>query len=348
MSSPRWTRIPTLSGGHDDVGVRQQLEDPAADGRDRVDDGSRRIDCCSVPDHALGEHGIGDIAEGDSAPLDRREDGRAAHQRLLRLGWSKNRDSSRAAVAETPSHALRFWSKLPLSCDKGRSAGYERGSQRGRGTTEIGTENPRLRAVAAARQEPDAADRSSAGGGHPAAARPGRPAGPDQGTGHRTVLPGHECRGRRTVHQPGDAVRRRCGDRFRPQGRRLHRAGRRRRLPGDAGRLQDDVAGGACRTARQGGRPGPDQLQRVRRNRRRPHHRLAVRPVPHHHVAALPRLLRRPPVRSDRGVGGDAGRRLRDELLLSDLRRRTDRPGQVHRRRRGRWVHSSTASPTGC
>ncbi len=39
------------------------------------------------------------------------------------------------------------------------------------------------------------------------------------------------------------AVRRRCGDRFREEGRRLHRAGRRRRLPGDGqGGLQDHVA----------------------------------------------------------------------------------------------------------
>ena len=39
---------------------------------------------------------------------------------------------------------------------------------------------------------------------------------------------------------------------------------------------------------------------------------------------------------------------VRDELLLSDLRCRADRPRQVHRRLRARSAPSSTGSPTAC
>src|SRR5690606_7675649 len=52
----------------------------------------------------------------------------------------------------------------------------------------------------------------------------------DPGAGH----PGrdHQLRRRRPLRQPAAAVRHRCRDRFREEGRRLHRARRRRRLPG--------------------------------------------------------------------------------------------------------------------
>ena len=46
------------------------------------------------------------------------------------------------------------------------------------------------------------------------------------------------------------------------------------------------------------GRAGADQLQRVRRHPGRPGHRGALRPVPHHPVAVLPRLLRWPSLRA--------------------------------------------------
>ena len=47
---------------------------------------------------------------------------------------------------------------------------------------------------------------------------------------------------------------------------------------------------------------------------------LAVRPLPHHPIALVPRLLRRQAVRADRRVTGEPVPRVRDELLLSDLR----------------------------
>ena len=150
------------------------------------------------------------------------------------------------------------------------------------------------------------------------------------------------------LRQSSAAVRRRRRDRIRQEGRRVHRAGRRRRLPGGAGRLQDHVADRARRRGRQERRPGPDQLQRARRHLRRPAHRVAVRPISHHSIALLPRILRRQALRPDRGVGGLPVPRVRDELLLSDLRRRADRPRQVHRRFGCAWARSSTGSPTGC
>ena len=52
----------------------------------------------------------------------------------------------------------------------------------------------------------------------------------------------------------------------------------------------------------------------------RPAHRVAVRPVSHHPTAVLPRILRRQAIRPDRGVAGLPVPRVRDELLLSDLR----------------------------
>ena len=52
------------------------------------------------------------------------------------------------------------------------------------------------------------------------------------------------------------------------------------------------------------GRPGADQLQRLRRHHRRRAHRVALRPLPHHPAAGLPRILRRETVRPDRGLAG--------------------------------------------
>ena len=60
-------------------------------------------------------------------------------------------------------------------------------------------------------------------------------------------------------------------------------------------------------------------------HRDRPGDRVAVRPISHHPVALLPRILRRQAVRADRGVTGVPVPRVRDELLLSDLRRGADR-----------------------
>ena len=94
------------------------------------------------------------------------------------------------------------------------------------------------------------------------------------------------------------------------------------------GGLQDDVADRARRRGRQGRRAGPDQLQRVRRNLGRPGHRVAVRPLPHHPIAVVSRLLRWPALRADRGVGGLSVPRVRHELLLPDLRCRADSVGE--------------------
>ena len=63
-------------------------------------------------------------------------------------------------------------------------------------------------------------------------------------------------------------------------------------------------------------------------------------------AAVLPRLLRRPALRPDRGVAGVPVHRVRDELLLSDLRCGADRPRQVHRRlRRTRRVRLRVRQP---
>ncbi len=96
--------------------------------------------------------------------------------------------------------------------------------------------------------------------------------------------------------------------------------------------VQDHVADRAGRRGRQERRPGPDQLQRARGNLCRPAHRVAVRPLPHHSIALVPRILRGQALCPDRGVGGLPVPRVRDELLLSDLRCRADRARQVHRR----------------
>ena len=94
-----------------------------------------------------------------------------------------------------------------------------------------GTPDPRVRPVAAPRQEPDAADRAAARRRHPAAARPARPARWDQDAGDRPVLRGDE-RGRRcVVLQPPAAARHRRGRGFRPGEQRLGRPGRGRRVP---------------------------------------------------------------------------------------------------------------------
>ena len=105
-----------------------------------------------------------------------------------------------------------------------------------RASSKVGSAYSRLRAIAATRQEPDAADCRAARGRYPAAAGSGRPPGQDRRTGHRAVLPCHERCRRRPLHQPPFAFRRRCRDRIRQEGRWVHRAGRRRGLPGDGRR----------------------------------------------------------------------------------------------------------------
>ena len=52
-------------GRHDDVGVRHQLQQLAADRSDRLDHPARRIDRGAVAHHALGEHGVGHVAEAE-------------------------------------------------------------------------------------------------------------------------------------------------------------------------------------------------------------------------------------------------------------------------------------------
>ena len=75
----------------------------------------------------------------------------------------------------------------------------------------------------------------------------------------------------------------------------------------------------------------------------------AVRPVPHHPAAVVSRLLRRPPVRADRGVGGVPDHRLR---LLSyfypifDAGPDRGRPSSSAAQALS--APSPTASPTGC
>ena len=54
------------------------------------------------------------------------------------------------------------------------------------------------------------------------------------------------------------------------------------------------------------------------------HHRLAVRPLPQHPAAVVPRLLRRSPLRPDRGVRHQPAAGVRDELVLPHLQLRAD------------------------
>ena len=104
---------------------------------------------------------------------------------------------------------------------------------------------------------------------------------------------------------------RRHRDRHGPEVRRLDRAGRRRRLPGLQGRRRRDVAARAGPAGR-GRRAGADQLRRPRRHRDGPGQRLPLAALPPDQAAAVPRLLRRPPlrpdhhrVRRDRDLGAD-------------------------------------------
>ena len=50
---------------HDDVGVRHQLQELAADRSDGVDHPARRVDGGAVADHALGEDGVGDVLQAE-------------------------------------------------------------------------------------------------------------------------------------------------------------------------------------------------------------------------------------------------------------------------------------------
>ena len=59
---------------HDDVGVRQQLQDLAADRSDGVDYPARRVDGGTVAHHALGEDWVGDVLQRNRTPRDRGED----------------------------------------------------------------------------------------------------------------------------------------------------------------------------------------------------------------------------------------------------------------------------------
>ena len=54
--------------GHDDVGVRHQFQELAADRGDRVDHPARRVDGGAVAHHALGEHGSGTSSSGTARP----------------------------------------------------------------------------------------------------------------------------------------------------------------------------------------------------------------------------------------------------------------------------------------
>ena len=217
------------------------------------------------------------------------------------------------------------------------------------GAEEVRTANPRLRAVAAARQEPDAADRGAARRGHPAPAGPGRSAGRHQGSRHRAVLPGHERRRWRAVRQPGPALRRRRRHRIRQEGRRLDGAGRRRRLPGGATGVQDHVAHRAGRT--RSTKSGEQAQINYGVFAGIVVGLVAALLFDRYHTIQLPSYL-----------GFFGGRRfvpivvslaclflaLRHELLLSDLQRGPESPRRVHRRQRERSAHSFMASSTAC
>ncbi len=84
----------------------------------------------------------------------------------------------------------------------------------------------------------------------------------------------HRRRRQRALRQPAAAVRGRRRDRHREEGRRLDRAGRRRRLPGLQGGRRRDVAGHP-RACPRGREPGADQLRRPRRHRHGPASRAA-------------------------------------------------------------------------
>ena len=206
-----------------------QLQELAADRGDRVDHPARRVDRGAVAHHALGEHRVGDVLERNRAPRDRGEDRRLAHCRLL--------CSCAPTIRACPQDGLNF-ARSRLSFRSASAAGRlrqrrvtgnERHGETSRGNGKVGSAHSRLRAVAAAGQEPHAADRGAARGRHPAAAGPARPAGRDQGPGDRAVLRGDERGRRRAVRQPAAAVRRRRRHRLRQEGRRFDRAGRRRR-----------------------------------------------------------------------------------------------------------------------
>ena len=166
--------------GHDDVGVRKQLQDLAADRSNSVDHPARRVDCGAVSHHALGEHGVGDVLKRNRTPPDRGEDWRLAH---CRDSFVRSVRTNNTSVPERRSQLHWFSSKLPLSFGGGRClrqrriTGNERHDETSRGAQKVGSAHSRLRPIAAAGQEPHAADCGAAGGGNPAPIGPGRPAG---------------------------------------------------------------------------------------------------------------------------------------------------------------------------
>ena len=122
---------------------------------------------------------------------------------------------------------------------------------------EVGPADTRIRAIAAPGQEPHAADRGAAAAGILLRLGQddllGKIKAPVIGPFFQAMSAAGGA-----VLQPRPAVRRRCGDRLRPQGRRFHGALGGGRLPGDAGRVQDHVAVRPGRAGRQG--RGPAQI----------------------------------------------------------------------------------------
>ena len=88
-------------GGHDDVGVRDQLQDLAADRGDGLDHPARRVDCGAVADHALGEHRVGDVLKRNRTPADRGEDWRRGHGRDSFAGAHQQYERGRKTVSSS-------------------------------------------------------------------------------------------------------------------------------------------------------------------------------------------------------------------------------------------------------
>ena len=224
-----------------------------------------------------------------------------------------------------------------------RRGPHDHRRRHGRGGRE---EAPQPRAHPEVRPQPDAADRRAAGRSAHAAPRPARPARrrrPGLGQGRRR--PGR--RRRSPVREPAAAVRRRCRHRHGEEGRRLDGARRGGRLPRLQGRGGCRVAVRAPVTAAGGG-PGADQLRRARRHPVRADRRLPLAALLPHLAAALPGVLRRPPLRADRHRVRDAHPGRAAGGHLPGLRRRPDQRRRVGRRERRSSAGSSTAPPTGC
>ena len=120
VSRPEVDEYADVVGRHDDVGVRHQFQQLAADRGDRLDHPARRVDRGAVAHHALGEHWVGNVLEPNRTPRDRGENLRRAHVGLLVV-----RTNNTSVAAKTVLDFARFSSKLPLSFGGGGVAAEE-------------------------------------------------------------------------------------------------------------------------------------------------------------------------------------------------------------------------------